>query len=237
MAKAIVPLLPDHTYYIEPFFGAGGMFFNKPKAPHNILNDLDGEVFNVFDIAVRDPRGLERLWTATPIHGDLWREWQTSIPEEPVARAVRFLMLSNLGFMGNHSTLRLATGNAKRIMLERLVETRRMLWDCEFTNLDWKVMLQRIPRSVLGRRSTLVYADPPYLDTSSDDYVAGFKIEDSMDLIDTLHLCGASFAMSEFDHPAILDKAASLGLTIHNLGERKNLLNRRTEILITNARP
>ena len=33
--------------YIEPFFGAGGMFFNKRKAKYNVLNDLDSEIFNL----------------------------------------------------------------------------------------------------------------------------------------------------------------------------------------------
>ena len=32
IAKEIQKYFPEHKIYIEPFFGAGGMFFNKPKA-------------------------------------------------------------------------------------------------------------------------------------------------------------------------------------------------------------
>ena len=31
IAKEIQKYFPEHKIYIEPFFGAGGMFFNKPK--------------------------------------------------------------------------------------------------------------------------------------------------------------------------------------------------------------
>ena len=31
------------------FFGAGGLYFNKPLAKYNILNDADNDVFNLWD--------------------------------------------------------------------------------------------------------------------------------------------------------------------------------------------
>ena len=43
IAKEIQKYFPPHKIYIEPFFGAGGMFFNKPKAKYNIVNDLDSD--------------------------------------------------------------------------------------------------------------------------------------------------------------------------------------------------
>ena len=35
IAKDIQKHFPKHSAYIEPFFGAGGMYFNKPKAKYN----------------------------------------------------------------------------------------------------------------------------------------------------------------------------------------------------------
>lgn len=43
IAEEILKYFPSHTIYIEPFFGAGGMFFNKPKVKYNILNDIDAD--------------------------------------------------------------------------------------------------------------------------------------------------------------------------------------------------
>ena len=50
LAVKIQQYFPKHKLYIEPFFGAGGMFFHKPKAKYNILNDLDSDVFNLFQV-------------------------------------------------------------------------------------------------------------------------------------------------------------------------------------------
>lgn len=38
IAQEIIQYFPPHKIYIEPFFGAGGMFFNKPKAKQRGLN-------------------------------------------------------------------------------------------------------------------------------------------------------------------------------------------------------
>ena len=55
-----------------------------------------------------------------------------------------------------------------------------------------------------------------------------------VDLFDTLQATGCKFAMSEFDNEFILNQAKERGLNVIIIGERKNLKNRRTEILITN---
>jgi hypothetical protein len=52
--------------------------------------------------------------------------------------------------------------------------------------------------------------------------------------MDILNLTGIKYAMSEFDHPFILEQAKERGLNVHIIGERQNLKNRRTEILVTN---
>ena len=50
IAKEIQKYFPTHSIYVEPFFGAGGMFFNKPKVKFNIVNDMDSDVFNLFQV-------------------------------------------------------------------------------------------------------------------------------------------------------------------------------------------
>ena len=44
LAKKIISHFPEHNVYLEPFFGAGGIFFNKPKVKFNFLNDLNKNV-------------------------------------------------------------------------------------------------------------------------------------------------------------------------------------------------
>lgn len=46
-ADWIISHFPEHHSYLEPFFGSGGVFFNKPRSDIETINDLDGEVVNL----------------------------------------------------------------------------------------------------------------------------------------------------------------------------------------------
>jgi DNA adenine methylase len=81
---------------------------------------------------------------------------------------------------------------------------------------------------------TFIYADPPYLDVGNNYEDCKWKDQDTIDLFDVLMNSGIRFAMSEFDNPKVIAMAKERGLNIHIIGERRNLHNRRTEILITN---
>jgi len=50
-------------------------------------------------------------------------------------------------------------------------------------------------------------------------------------------LSGCKYAVSEFDNPTVIQMAKDRGLQVHIIGERQNMKNRRTEILITNYEP
>ena len=83
------------------------------------------------------------------------------------------------------------------------------------------------------KEQTFIYSDPPYLQTTNN-YKNGFTKADSLELFETLEKTGCKFAYSEFNNPFILDQAKKRGLNVHIIGERQNLKNRRTEILLTN---
>jgi DNA adenine methylase len=236
MAARILPHIPPHRHWIEPFFGAGGMFFAKPKAERNIVNDMDEEVYNLFCVILDKPEELAAAWASMPLHEALWRRWKHETPTDPVWRAVRFLFRSNFGFLGKPHTQRLNSKNAKRSLQERIQATRDALYDVEFTGCDFRTMLGRIPLSPRERELAYVYADPPYLGTSNNYGAASCWTElDTRDLVSTLVASGLRFGMSEFDHPIVVELALEHGLHVINLGERKNLNNRRTELLLTNV--
>lgn len=44
--KEILPYIPEHDTYIEPFFGGGAIFFLKDKVKKNIINDFDINLMN-----------------------------------------------------------------------------------------------------------------------------------------------------------------------------------------------
>lgn len=50
LAESIYKTFPKHDVYLEPFFGTGAMYFKKPRARHNVVNDIDDDVFNLWNV-------------------------------------------------------------------------------------------------------------------------------------------------------------------------------------------
>lgn len=50
MLKKILPLIPDHVVYVEPFFGGGAVFFAKDKSEVEIINDYNSNVANFYRV-------------------------------------------------------------------------------------------------------------------------------------------------------------------------------------------
>lgn len=233
IAKEIQKYFPNHDIYIEPFFGAGGMFFNKPKAKYNFLNDKDDDVYNLFRQLIDNKEELINWIEVTPITESQFKAWGKGEREKtPILNAVRFLFLSNFGLYGKPNTLRIGAVNPKKMILNQIDITFDYLKDVYFFNSDFKDVFRKCDyKSNIER--CFCYCDPPYLGTD-DNYSNSFTEQDSLDLFETLQLSGVKFAMSEFDNSFILQESQKRGLKVNYICERQNLLNRRMEILITN---
>ena len=235
LAKVIQSHFPPHKIYIEPFFGAGGMFFNKPKAKYNIVNDLDSDVLNLFQVVMNQKEELEKAFYMMPIHSDLLDYWKENEETEPIKKALRFLFLSNFLLFGTNGSLKWSARNEKNIVFEHMNKTFDFLYGVRFNNTNAVKFLNdlQINGTDIKAEETFIYCDPPYQQTG-DNYSNSFTEQDSIDLFDCLEETGCKFAMSEFDHPFILEQAKQRGLNVIIIGERQNLKNRRTEILVTN---
>ncbi len=131
--------------------------------------------------------------------------------------------------LGKGDTLRVRGDNAKKDFYKYIDKTFKILDNINFSNFCFSSFL----KSIEFRGSEFIYCDPPYLQTT-DTYSNSFTESDSLELFETLQDTGCKWAMSEFNHPFILEQAKQRGLNIIEIGERQNLKNRRTEILVTN---
>ena len=236
IASEIQKYFPSHQIYIEPFFGAGGMFFNKPKAKVNIMNDLDSDVFNLFQVVINQKDELLNMLEIIPYSSEMFEYYKQNIETDKVKKALRFIYLSNFGFMGASASLKIDTRNHKENAIINLNKTINFLKDCSlrFTNFDFRKAINSISLSEENNKEkAFFYCDPPYLETD-DNYSNSFSQQDSIDLFDTLNNTGCKYAVSEFDNPFIIEQAKNRGLNIVIIGERRNLKKRRTEILVTN---
>lgn len=236
ISMKIQQYFPKHDIYIEPFFGCGGMFFSKPKAKHNICNDLDGEIFNLYTIIQSHAKELIELIDETPLSEHLFEHWKVNKETEPLRKALRFLCLTNLSFGGLMNTFSTNILTQDKENFARIINNAfKQMGNTKFLNKDFRELLKNLnfPHGDLDKVNCFIYADPPYIGTN-DTFEHSFTENDTMDLFEILNEIGIRFMISEFDTPFILGLADKYKLNVITLGERKNLMNKRTEILITN---
>lgn len=175
VARWIVGHLPQHTTYVEPFFGSGAIFFNKPRSESEYINDLDGDVVNLFRVMREQFDDLCRAVDLTPYARDEFVQAiraQDAPPAEPVERARQTLIRHWMSVSGNgggkyesgwrHSGAKSARAKKCPEEWERLPE--RILAHAK--RLKGAHIENRPALEVLGRlnhRSVLAYIDPPYL--------------------------------------------------------------------------
>lgn len=236
LAAPIYSHFPRHKMRIDLFFGAGGFFFNSPKADYNIVNDLDDDVTNLFLVVKERKDELYRAVELLPISSSLLKYWKTHRESNSLQKAIRFLLLSNFTYLGKGDTLRLGLDNAKANLLQQIEPTFEALKDVKITSYDFREVLGKISfsKTVLRKEDAFCYLDPIYLGTQHFYKVPNWKEQDSLDCFNIMSDSGINCAMSEFTHPFILAEAKKRGFNIIPIRERKNIKNRKVEILITN---
>lgn len=104
MIRYLLDLIPGHRIYCEPFFGGGALFFAKPKAEVEIINDLNGEVINFFKVLKSKFPALQKEIQATLHSRELYKK-AMKIYNDPkaytdVQRAWALWTATNQGFAG-----------------------------------------------------------------------------------------------------------------------------------------
>lgn len=91
MADWIIEHMPEHETYLEPFFGSGAVLFNKAPSKIETVNDLDGQVVNLFRVIRDRPEDLAEKIRWTPYsRQEYYDSYETTGDELEDAR--RFLV-------------------------------------------------------------------------------------------------------------------------------------------------
>lgn len=176
-AEWIIQHIPEHTCYVEPFGGAAGVLFNKPKSKVEVYNDLDGDIVHFFEV-LRD-RGdeLQEWLGCVPFSRQLHEEWTTAFydgerPDDDIERAGRFFYLRYSQFGGKYyGTSGFCTRPQRngahhlRDATDRLDDFAERLRGVVVELLDWTTVIERYDKP-----GTLFYCDPPYPDDNREGY-------------------------------------------------------------------
>ena len=178
LAKEIIPLFPEHTCYVEPFCGAAAIYFLKPPSKTEVINDINGDVINLYRVVQHHLEEFIRQFKWALCSREIFK-WQQDTPVHvltDIQKAARFYYLQKLCFGGKvvGQSFGTATTAAPRLNLLRIEEelsaAHLRLSKTFIENEPWLNCIQRYDRP-----HTLFYCDPPYWKTEGYGVDFGFE--------------------------------------------------------------
>lgn len=257
LAEQIISTFPPHKRYIEPFFGAGWVYFKKEPSEESIINDINSDLTNLYVVIRDQPQDLVRMISYTPPseeyfnglmemywnHKELWAKQ----PDLQRAFGYYFLIKSSFNGMGKSFSVFSATAWNNGILETIEKVSQRLKRSTSILNRDYQDILNDY-----ANEKTLVYLDPPYavtIDSSAMYYEYLMNKEQHDSLRSTLLTAKYKWVLSYDDHELVHSMYDNLpGIHVHetskmfqssvnrnaNLGEAADSSKFKNELLITN---
>ena len=198
MAHNIVPLIPKHMVYVEPFAGSCAVLFKKPYPAvtnidhyREVINDTDKDLINFFTVLRDNGEALCEKLTLTLYSEEEYRRANV-IECDDLERARRFYIKVMMSFGSkvsngwkrkfNSENCALTWYNKVNALPQYIDRMRHVAIACDDA---LKVMDQ------FDSPQTLFYLDPPYINTHQGHY-KGYTREHYEQLLDKMqHVQGA----------------------------------------------
>jgi DNA adenine methylase len=204
LADHLLPLFPDHQCYVEPFCGAAALFFLKRPSEVEVLNDINGDIVNLYRVVKHHLEELYKQFKWVLTSRQNW-SWMQSTPVETltdVQCAARFLYLQKLAFGGKVEGQSFGTATTSRprfniyTLEQDLADAHYRLSGATIENLSWDKVVEKYDRP-----HTLFYCDPPYWQT--EGYGVDFGFEHYERMAELAKSMQGNLIISINDHPDI----------------------------------
>lgn len=195
LAKRIVAMLPPHNAWVEGFCGSAALTLAKRPSPIEVINDLDGEVVNLFEQLRCNADELCRAVALTPYARQEFAAARAGQDDngddsdrDNLERARRFLVSTMMtvngtigsgrsGFSFSQSYAR--EGREARVnrwynLPDRLANVVERLRGVRVENRDARELVEMFA----DRPATLVYLDPPYFIRRDHRYLVDANYEE-----------------------------------------------------------
>lgn len=194
--KLILAHVPVHSNYVEPFAGGASVFFAKPKAIFNHLNDIDSELVNVY-LTIRDnPDGLiyflkkrdanesripeyltdgVEIGDPLPATKDLHKFFKNIFqPNDSIEKAGRWFYLNRTSYSGIMNVQNMYWGYGDKFSMQpknwpqNIVRTSQKLAGVLITNDDFEEVIDN------AEDGAFLFIDPPYFNADQDKFYQHF---------------------------------------------------------------
>jgi DNA adenine methylase len=248
MIDKILPLIPEHILYCEPFFGGGSIFFAKEPSKIEIINDINDNLINFYRCIQENFEDLKYEINKT-LHSRTMYKESLEIYNNPdkynkIIRAWAFWYQCNMSF---------ACGPGKGFGLAKEKQggggPHYVYWKKEkFT----KIYTERLKSTTIENKNALdiiknfdsilafFYIDPPYFNSCCGHY-SGYSEDDFVELLNILSNIKGKFLLSCYPSDVIYEfskninwkikKFKNIKVAVNNVNKNNKL---KTELLVYN---
>jgi DNA adenine methylase len=162
LMPAIIPVVPPHRIYIEPFVGGGALFFTKPPAPVSIINDADKALAQFYrDFSCKKLEECKKITSVCSFSKkarEAVRKGKGNVCEQLAAR--RFSIVSDV--TGGMKTDECKIHPVVTKQLEKkCADYESRLKSAKILSTDFKEVVQKY-----DRKDAFIFMDPPYPKTT-----------------------------------------------------------------------
>lgn len=170
LADWIVSQMPEHNVYLETHFGSGAVLFNKQPSKIETVNDIDGNIVNLFKVIREKPEQLAEHIQLTPYSRQEYNESFEALQGQlsDLERARVFLVRCWMARGGKTSDRTGWRHNVDSTTFSALPDWRKLpavvleaterLQNVQIENQDAATLIGRY-----NKEDCLIYSDPPYL--------------------------------------------------------------------------
>ena len=202
MAKNILPLIPEHEIYTEAFFGGGAIFWAKEPAKCEVINDVNMNIVNFYEVLKHSYFELRKKVEVTLHSRETYKKamiiydcpWL--FPDDHVLRAWAFWVATNQGFSTKIGTWGYDRGKRATTIQNKIDQFQEVLSE----RLRYTQIEQNDAHKVILSRDTVSafhYVDPPYIDTNQGHY-GGYTHEHFRRDLDALTKVKGKFLLSTY---------------------------------------
>lgn len=218
LAKHILPVFKPHKAYLEPFCGGAALFFMKEPSTVEILNDINGDIVNLYRVVKNHKDEFLRQFDNCIVsRADFVAFKQTPVASlTDIQRAARFFFLQKMAFGARsiNPSFGTATTAPPRFNLRTIERdinaAHTRLQRVYIESMDWLTCARRY-----AKPHSLIYMDPPYWQTAG--YGTEFEFDNYIAMADFAQKTKAQVVISINDTPDIRATFKGRGLRIRTV--------------------
>jgi DNA adenine methylase len=203
LVSTILPIIPVHVLYCEPFCGGAAVFFGKEKSEVEVINDTNAELITFYKVVQTDFISLEKeirislhsrrlhhdaevIYSNPHMFSDLKRAWAVWVL---AAQGFASMLDGSWGYDKKKGT------TSKKISGKRETFSEELAYRLQDVQIECTDALRIIESR--DTKDSFFYVDPPYFNSNCGHY-DGYSREDFLMLLDRLSKIEGKFLLSSY---------------------------------------